>query len=484
MRSTSLTELVAALKPSAKSEQTTTLTVQQDDIKNFTGIGTDTRKDLSGQLFWALKGEAFDAHHFLPQAVEKGAKGLVVQTLPPNWQMWARGISIIVVPDTLKALQAYARFIRRKTKTKVIGITGSNGKTSTKEFTAALLKSHFRIHWNKGSFNNHFGLPFNLLGTPDLTEIVIAELGMNHAGELKELCEIAEPDIVICTMVGSAHIEHFGTAEKIAEAKEEIYKYSPEKAIRVYNRDNPHTAKMLAKAEREYPKAEKVLTFSALENTADVFLTLKQMTSEGIEIAGQIGGVEGSAKISVYGQHQVTNLSAAASLALAAGVTPDKIWRDLSECKGAWGRMHFVKSKSNFSILFDGYNANPESMRALFDTLMNIPHQGKRFAVLGEMKELGAAAHKAHEELGAMVGKLPLDGIWFYGPSSSSFEHGTKKSNFRKKLMISDNYEDSLASDFASMLHPGDLVVVKGSRGMKTERFVEACQPIDFSKKD
>lgn len=474
MRPTTLKELVTAFKPK----------IQQDDVLEFSGIGTDTRKDLSDQLFWALTGEAFDAHNFLPQAVEKGAKGLVVSTLPPNWQIWARGVTVLLVPDTLKALQEYARFIRRKTQAKVIGVTGSNGKTSTKEFAAALLQSHFRIHWNKGSFNNHFGLPFNLLGTPDLTEIVIAELGMNHAGELKELCEIAEPDVVVCTMVGSAHIEHFGSAEKIAEAKEEVYKFAPAKAIRIYNRDNVHTSKMFARAAQDFPLAERILSFSEKDQSAEVSLQLKSMTGEGIEVAGQIGGVEGSIKLALYGQHQVTNLSAAAAIALAAGVSGDKIWRDLAECKGAWGRMHFVKSKKDFSILFDGYNANPESMRALFDALVKIPPQGKRYAVLGEMKELGAAAHKAHEELGMLVGQLPLEGVWFFGPSSQSFEHGTKKSNFRKKLIISNTYEDSLASEFASMLHPGDLVVVKGSRGMKTERFVEACQPIDFSKKD
>ncbi len=474
MRPTTLKELVAALKPS----------VPQDDVITFSGIGTDTRRDLKGQLFWALRGEDFDAHNFLPQAVEKGATGLVVQTLPPNWQMWARGVTVIQVPDTLKALQDYARFIRRKTKTKVIGITGSNGKTSTKEFAASLLKNHFRIHWNKGSFNNHFGLPFNLLSTPDNTEIVIAELGMNHAGELKTLCEVAEPDVVVCTMVGSAHIEHFGSSEKIAEAKEEIYQYSPEAAIRIYNRDNPLTAKMLAKARAQFPAAEKILTFSQVDAGADVFLKLLAMTSEGIEISGRIGAAEGSAKVAVYGQHQVTNLSAAAALALAAGVDGEKIWQDLPGCKGAWGRMHFVKSKKDFSILFDGYNANPESMKALFETLNSIPSHGKRYAVLAEMKELGGEARKAHEDLGMLVGKLPLDAIWFYGPSRLAFEHGTKKSNFKKKLIISDSYEESLASEFVSMLHPKDLVVVKGSRGMKTERFVEACQPLDFSKKD
>lgn len=470
MRKTSLQELVQALKPK----------VIQDPETVFTGIGTDTRKDLSGQLFWALIGENFNAHHFLPQAIEKGAKGCVVQELPPNWQIWSKGITMIQVPDTLIALQEYARFIHQKLKFKVIGITGSNGKTSTKEFAAEILKNEMKVHWNKGSFNNHFGLPFNILGTPDDAPVVIAEMGMNHAGEIQRLCEIAEPEIVVCTMVGSAHIEHFGSAEKIAEAKEEIYRFARPEAIRIYNLDNEWTRQMYERATRDFPQAKRIVTFS-LTNTADVNLSCKKMTDAGIEIAGAIGGMAGDVSVPVYGHHQVTNLAAAAAIALAMGMAPEKIWQALPLCRGAWGRMQFVKSEKKFSILFDGYNANPESMKALLDASRGLATTGKRFGVFAEMRELGAQAPAAHEELGRMVAAMEFEGVWFYGPSFADFERGFRSGRTSKTTIFSDTYKESLASQFVSVINPGDLVVVKGSRGMKTEKFVEACLPIQFS---
>ena len=473
MRKTSVDELVKALKPE----------VIKDHVLEFSGIGTDTRRDLTGQLFWALIGENFNAHHFLPQAIEKGAKGLVVQELPPNWQIWSKDVTILKVPDTLLALQEYARFIHHKLKFKVVGITGSNGKTSTKEFLAEILKTEMKVHWNRGSFNNHFGLPFNLLGAPDDSAIVIAEMGMNHAGELKRLCEIAEPDVVGCTMVGTAHIEHFGTPDKIAAAKKEIYQYSPAAAIRVFNLDNEWTKKMYDAAPREFVNAEKILTFSQVENKkADVNLMFRKMTDNGLEIGGKIGGVAGEAAVPVYGDHQVTNLAAAATLALAVGVAPDKIWQGLTRCRGAWGRMQFVKSQKKFSILFDGYNANPESMKALLHSIQALGVQGKRFAVLAEMKELGPQAAAEHESLGRLVGGMGFEGVWFYGPSCADFERGMRSVRISKTTMFSDSYKESLASQFASVINPGDLVVVKGSRGMKTEKFVEVCEPLQFQK--
>lgn len=475
MRATTLRELMEGLKGE----------LIQDPVDSFSGIGTDTRKDLRGQLFWALVGENFNAHHFLPQAVENGATGLIVHELPPNWQIWGKNVTIVKVPDTLRALQDFALFIRRRSKARVIGITGSNGKTSTKEFAATLISGTKKVHSNKGSFNNHFGLPFNLLSAPVDSEVILAEMGMNHAGEIERLCAIAEPDVVTCTTVGTAHIEFFGGIEKIAEAKEEIYRFCRPQACRVFNLDNSWTAKMLENIPSYAPGA-RVITFTSSDREADVSIRVKAASETGLEIAGKIGGAEGEAAVALYGRHQATNLAAAAGLALAVGVEPSDIWARLSQCRSAWGRMQSVRSDKGFTMLFDGYNASPESMAALFETLKDIPRKGKRYAVLAEMKEQGGRAEIVHRELGVAVGALKLDGVWFYGPSSAAFRAGIQTYGPQKNIVISNDYEVSLASEFASMLNAGDLVVVKGSRGMKTERFVEACQPLQFSsvKKD
>lgn len=473
MRAIQQSDLVQALNPNIISQ----------GPSSFSGIGTDTRKDLSGQLFWALKGEAFDAHNFLADAVKKGAKGLIVHSLPEDHVSWSQGISIFKVPDTLKSLQALARYFRRKDGYQVLGITGSNGKTSTKEFAAAIIGPERKLHWNPGSFNNHFGLPFNLIQAPIGVEVVLAEMGMNHAGELTELCQIAEPDTVVCTMVGHGHIEHFGTVEKIAQAKEEIYQASPAATLRIYNLDNKWTQEMWERAQSEYPKAKALWGFSNVSDlqSSRVFLRPVRMSSQGIEVEGRIGKTIGKAQVPVLGLHNVINLAAAASLALSLDIPADRIWKNLSLCKAHWGRMQLVKSAKGFQILFDGYNANPESMRAMLDSLKDLSVDGRKFAVLGQMKELGGESNIEHKNLGAQVAHMGFEKVWFYGPDFKAFAEGYGKDS--KNLMISNNYEESLASEMLSVLDPKDLVVVKGSRGMETERFVLLSQPLDFKKK-
>lgn len=445
----------------------------------FTGIGTDTRKDLSGQVFWALAGENFDAHRFLEKALEQGAKALVVHEDPPA-EIRGRA-TVIRVQDTLRALQEYARFVRRRRPARVIGITGSNGKTTSKEFCQQILSRAFRTHSNKGSFNNHFGLPFNLLAAPDDAEVVLAEMGMNHAGEITRLCEIAEPDVVVCTMVGRGHIEHFGTVEKIAEAKEEIYLASPARASRIFNLDNAWTRRMWER-ERAHSGGGPVLTFSESEK-ADVRFRLEKMTMRSLRVEGEIGGVAGSAEVPVFGAQNVVNLRVASAVALAAGMDPARIWESLPFCRTSWGRNQFLETRAGAHLLFDAYNANPDSMRALLENASILSCSGKKMAVFGEMLELGAEADEAHRELGELAGRADLDVIYFYGAHAAKFEEGLKSSGFSKKSVVSNTYEEDVASEVARMLKTGDLALVKGSRGMKLERFVLLCDPLDFEAK-
>lgn len=472
--------------------------------ETFSGIGTDTRKDLKGQLFWALKGESFDAHDFLATAVAQGATGLVIERLPTDQitdsllKDW--DVHVFKVDDTLKALQNFAGEVRRELKAQVVGITGSNGKTSTKEFLATLLKNERRVHWNPGSFNNHFGLPFNILQTPIDSDVLIAEMGMNHAGELTELCHIARPDVVVCTMVGSAHIEHFGSAAKIAAAKEEIYIASPPQAVRIFNADNEWTKKMAQRARTDFPVA-RILQFSnapaSLKQSGFDVVLVKDETapvgsSWGLSARGRIGSgteaVEDRVETRLLGDHNLVNLAAAATCALALGLRPEQIWKNLAACEPHWGRMQPLKSAEGAMILFDGYNANPESMQALLQSLDSAALRqrlgmGRKFAVLAEMRELGESAEAAHHELGRWVAAADFTGVYFYGPSHRAVLAGfSAASSGGKNLVTSDGYEESLAIALASMLNPKDLVVVKGSRGMKTERFVQLLKPANFNK--
>ena len=442
-------------------------------------VGTDTRIDLSNQLFIALKGENFDAHQFLQKAVAQNAAALVVDHLPAGSEELKKKVSIILVKDTLLALQAMGNFYRKKSKALIIGVTGSNGKTTSKEFAAAVISAKKKVHIPKGSFNNHWGVPLTLLAQPEEAQVSVIEMGMNHAGEIKLLCEIADPDVVVCSMVGRAHIEYFGSIEKIAEAKEEIYEHSNPKATRIYNLDNPHTKKMFEKAKSRFPNSP-ILTFSS-EQSSDVHLKVAAVEMGSLTVNGEIQGVAGSAKIPVFGAHNLTNIMVAASAALSSGMNPVEIWQALPRCKTNWGRNQLVNLKSGAELLFDAYNANPDSMKALLDNVKLFKNPGKKIGIFAQMRELGDASEKSHEELGQLVGKTGFDIVWFYGDDAEAFKRGIEASKYPKNIMISKTYEDSLASEVANVLKLGDALVVKGSRGMKLERFVMACDPVDFS---
>lgn len=448
--------------------------------RSFSGIGTDTRNSLKGQLFVALKGDTFDAHRFLEKAIEQGAAGILVHEKTAELERLKSKATVILVGDTLDALQRLGHWARKNTKAKVIGITGSNGKTTTKEFSAAILEGFKSVHYSKGSFNNHWGVPFTLLQLAPEKDVAVVELGMNHSGEITKLMRIVEPDIVCCTMVGRAHIEHFGTIEKIAAAKEEIYEAASAKATRIYNLDNPLTAKMYQGAAQKFPLS-RLITFSSQDLSADVSLKVESMDLQSLTISGRIMKEEGRVRISVFGAQNLTNLMAAAAIALAAGLSPQQVWQGLHHCKTIWGRNQLLDLKSGAQMIFDGYNANPDSMSALLENVKILAPKGRKIGVFAEMLEMGSLAGTLHEELGALVGQAGFDKVYFFGPSSLYFERGLKKSGFNKLANISSEFKQEMASEFAKDLQFGDMAAVKGSRGMKLERFVLPCEPKNFT---
>jgi UDP-N-acetylmuramoyl-tripeptide--D-alanyl-D-alanine ligase len=448
--------------------------------KSFQGIGTDTRNSLQGQLFIALKGDNFDAHNFVEKAAAQGAAGILVHEKTQAIEALKNKTTVIVVKDTLKALQDLGNWAHKNSKATIIGITGSNGKTTTKEFTAAVLENFKTVHYSKGSFNNHWGVPFTLLQLDPQKEIAVIEMGMNHAGEITELVKIAEPDIVCCTMVGRAHIEHFGTIEKIAEAKEEIYNAANPSATRVYNLDNPLTHKMFEKAQKSFPQA-KLVTFSSQDPKADVYLKLEKMALQNLTVRGHILDEDGEVTVPVFGAQNLTNLMAAAAIGVATGLDPEQVWQGLSHCKTIWGRNQLLELKSGAQMIFDGYNANPDSMKALLDNVKILTIKGRKIGVFGEMLEMGTLAASLHEELGELVGKTGFDKVYFIGANAEAFNKGLKKSGYKSPANVSAEFKEETAKEFAQDLRPGDMAMVKGSRGMKLERFVTPCDPKDFS---
>lgn len=450
---------------------------------HYVSIGTDTRKDLTGQLFIALKGEAYDAHNYLDKAVAAGASALLVHELPVAFEALKDKVTILKVEDTLKALQNLGTWARRQFKGPVIGITGSNGKTTTKEFTAALIGTCKSVHFNKGSFNNHWGVPFTLLQLDPSKEVAVVEMGMNHYGEITDLVHIAEPDVVVCTMVGRAHIEHFGTIEGIAKAKYEIYEAASEKTIRAFNLDNVHTQKMMSDEALRWgaDAAKKFISFSAQNEQAKVFMKIDAMSMRSLKLSGKIDGISGAVEVPVFGEQNLTNLMAAAALAKAVGLTGEQIWKGLAACRTNWGRNQLLELQSGAEMIFDGYNANPDSMKALLDNVRLIKNGGKKIGVFGEMLEMGDLSNQLHLELGSWVGSTGFERVYFIGKPSASFQKGLEQAGYKGYSNVKEVFDDTMAQDLVQNLKSQDVIVVKGSRGMKLERFVLPCQPKDFN---
>ncbi len=443
--------------------------------ENFSEVGTDTRKKLTEKIFIALKGDAFDAHEYLDKAAQQGAGLLIIHELKPEFENLKNKVSIIIVDDTLAALQDFAHGYRKTLNTKIISITGSNGKTTTKEFTATILNQFKKTHLNFGSFNNHWGVPLTLLEIPSDAVFAVVEMGMNHAGEITKLVEIAEPDVVVCTMVGRAHIEHFGSIQKIAKAKEEIYQTTPENTVRIFNQDQDETYDMMYPVAKKYP-ASRMLSFSEKNDEADVYFKIENQSGRGMTISGSIAAYKSTATIPVFGKHNLTNLMAASCLAYAVGMKHEDIWKALPLCKSAWGRNEFIETEIGVDILFDGYNANPDSMKALLDNIAQLTVQSKKIAAFGQMKELGDHAVAEHIVLAEFAVDAGFDFIYFIGENAKDFEQGLKNKNYKNYLCEAD-LSEKMSDSFKKQIGAGDLIVIKGSRGARTEKFVELCGP-------
>lgn len=452
-----------------------------DPVSVFTTYTADNRDpQIKGKIFIPLVGDNHDAHDFVTKALEAGAAGALVHQWHSEWDAFKNKVSFIKVDDTLKALQNLAREWRQHLPAKILALTGSNGKTTTKDFLNQILSQFDKTLASHGSFNNHWGVPFTLLNTTDEYKFCVVEMGMNHAGEITTLNGIAQPDVVAVTNVGRAHMGHFTNGiQGVAAAKEEIYVSAPEHALFIFNLDNDYTRSM-----KEKYKDRKHLTFSSLDSTADVFLKIKGIRSTGYRIEGQIGGIKGETDVAIWGEQNVQNLAAATALAFSCGLDARKIWQAFEPCHTGWGRNHWVKLKSGGTALFDGYNANPDSFAQLLSNVQKTWDPSHPYiAIFGEMLELGANTSDEHCKLGELAAQLPWENCIFIGPSAAEFRKGWLSGKSKITPVIFDTYKESLDLDLQSMLNEKTQVIVKGSRGGALERIIERMDPINFVAK-
>ncbi len=421
-------------------------------------VSTDTRTLRRGSVFFALRGERYDGHDFVADAMAAGASAVVVD----EWnQDSVTGVSIIRVENTLSALQRLACWYRTKLELKVVAVTGSNGKTSTKDFTTSVLSRQYIVSATKGNLNNHIGLPLTVLSTEAEHTAAVWEMGMNHAGEIAPLCEIAKPKIGIITNIGTAHIEFLGSRDAIAEEKSALARSLPEDGALIVpaGSDFFEYLRMRTRA-RILP----VGNGRGIVRAEEIRVTASG--SEFLLVIEECQPVE--VRINVGGRHMVSNALLAAAAGWALGMQPEDIACGLSDAVLGGGRLRRFDLRG-ITILDDTYNANPESMAAAIEMLAEIPVAGRRIAVLGRMAELGEHAAAAHHRIGRLAQERGVQVISVGGGAENISEGAGSSRHFMDMSAAAEAVSTTCAG--------GDVVLFKGSRSAAVEKIMQAAFP-------
>lgn len=425
-------------------------------------LHTDTRTIEAGDCFVALVGETFDGHDFLAAAFGKGAVAALVSRIP---QDAPAGLALLQVADTLKGLQDVARAYRLSLDVKVVAVTGSSGKTSTKEMLAAVLRRAFRVHATKGNLNNHIGVPLTLLQLSARDEYAVVEMGMNHRGEIAALAKIARPDVAVITGVGSAHIENLGSRDEIAAEKTDLLAALPKDGVAVLNADDA----LLREREGRAPR----VVWAGFAPGADWRAENVAVTETGLAFDLVEGTERAAVALPVFNRVMASNALLAAAVGGLAEVPIAEIAVGLGEVKLVGGRMEVHRRLAGW-IVDDCYNANPESTRAALAALREFPAPARRVAVLGSMGELGTHAPALHRETGAAVPASGAALLACVGPHADDLAAGARDAGFPAAAILTYPATSLAAAGFPALLRADDTVLVKGSRFLKLEQVVAA----------
>jgi UDP-N-acetylmuramoyl-tripeptide--D-alanyl-D-alanine ligase len=432
---------------------------------SFCGVSTDSRSVAAGELFIALRGENFDGHEFVGTAKARGAVAAVVAADAAE-PLKALGLPLVVVADTRLALGALAADWRARFDLPVIAVTGSNGKTTTKEMIASILRTAYgdAVLATQGNFNNDIGLPLTLLKLNAAHRAAIIEMGMNHPGEIAYLTRIARPTVALVTNAQRAHLAGMGSLEAIATEKGSIYEGLNESGVAVLNADD-----QWADVWREQSARHRTMTFG-LEKSAEVS---GRCQMHGLEnhLTLSVGGEQIEVALALPGLHNARNALAAATAALAAGVSLNVIRDGLAAFGGVKGRLQRRAGLNGATLLDDTYNANPDSVRAAIDVLAATI--GKKLLVLGDMGEIGEMTGQFHDEIGGYAKSQGIDRLFALGESSALAAHnfGAGGQHFKKL--------DDLIQAVSAELTAESTVLVKGSRFMRMERVADAISAVD-----
>lgn len=432
-------------------------------------IAIDSRTLNAGDFFVAIKGERFDGHRFVGDVIAKGAIGALVQDVPNTLPVVAGAMPVVIqVEDTTRALQDVAGDVRRRSGSRVVAITGSAGKTTTKEVSAELLSSRYRVFRNKGNLNNHIGLPLSLLELRERPEVAVVELGMNHPGEIRTLVHIATPDVRVWTNVGDAHLGFFASADAIADAKGEILEAAGPDTVLVANAND---ARVMSRA-RKF--AGRVLTFG-IDTNADVNAT--GVHHGGLDgTAAHVRTPKGEMDIQtpLLGLGNLANVLAATAVAVELDVPVSEIVERVARLRPASRRGELLRLPGGLTLIDDSYNSSPAALKQTLQTIARATGCARRVAVLGEMLELGAHAEGLHADAGRAAADASLDLLIAVGGDAArtladaAVAHGMAAS---KVAYVRTKEEAAIVA--LERMRPGDLVLVKGSRGIGTDLVVD-----------
>ncbi|WP_429368321.1 UDP-N-acetylmuramoyl-tripeptide--D-alanyl-D-alanine ligase [Paenibacillus sp. DS2015] len=442
---------------------------QQDSDIVIHGVIRDSRHMSEGCLFIPLVGENYDGHVFVAEGLRTGAGGALWQRdrgTPPQG-------AVIEVDDTLVALQMLSEAYLREVGSKVIGITGSNGKTTTKDMVAALLETTYKVHKTVGNYNNHIGLPLTILAMDRDVDIIVLEMGMSERHEIEVLAAIASPDVAVITNIGEAHLLQLGSREEIARAKVEISSGLKSGGLLIYNGDEPLISEVLAESTTIKPIDMKTYTFG-MNPDNDEYPTGMLNHNKGVIFTTNIYKEQGI-DLPLLGRHNVVNCLAALAVARHFSVSEENIHKGLSQLRLSAMRIEQIVLPTGLTVLNDAYNASPSSMKAAIDVLQSMKGYRTKIAVLGDMLELGLQEQEFHAEIGRYLTADKVNLLYTYGPLSRNTAEAAKVHLPESSIHAFEDKQE-LIRHLKDHLQPRDIILMKASRGMKLEEVVDALK--------
>ncbi|WP_096516538.1 UDP-N-acetylmuramoyl-tripeptide--D-alanyl-D-alanine ligase [Clostridium perfringens] len=432
--------------------------LKEADVKEIKAVSTDTRKIEEGTMFIALKGENFNGNNYVLDAFNKGAKIAIVDEVKCDLNELKEDVALIKVQNTGRALMDLAKFYREKLGLKVVGITGSAGKTSTKDLVAAVLSDKYKVFKTKGNFNNEIGLPLMILELDSTYDVAILEMGMRGLGQIKELAEIASPDLGIITNIGISHIEILKTRENILKAKMEIATFFDKNNTLVVCGNDDFLGAL--------PEAQYKIVKTGVGENFEIGaknIALEELSSKFTVYDGE---KEEEFSLDMPGEHNISNLMLGIAIAKELGVSFEEMKRGLKNIEATSMRLELIK-KDGFSILNDCYNSSPVAVKSTIDVMKNI--EGKRrIAVLGTMRELGHKSEEAHKEIGKYAKENGIEKVLCFGDFSENIKEG-----YGEGCTVYENKEE-LIKDLLNIICEGDIILVKASRSLKFEEITKA----------